>query len=220
MQRHNRLTLAIETLIILGMFAAGALLLNQLPSEIPSHWNAAGVVDGWMLKEEGIWLIPAIALLIMLVFQLLPRIDPKKENYSSFAGAWNIMQVTMVVFFAYVYSLQMDAALHPADSILVGRNILLGVGALFIVMGFLLPRIRQNFFIGIRTPWTISDANNWSKTHALGGKMFVIGGLLTLVMAWMIPARIFPFIIILFCIVLIPVAYSYVLFEKKIRKRK
>ncbi len=173
----------LQLLLLAGMFVAGALLYSRLPEQIPSHWGFSGEANGWEPKLIGAWMVPLIALVMSLALPFVRRLDPKQENYARFERAWLLIQVTMVAFLAYVYGLQLYASLHPASGLDVGRAILGGTGMIFASLGNLFGKLHRTYFVGIRTPWTLSNDEVWRRTHRLAGWLWVTGGLLCVVEA-------------------------------------
>ncbi len=202
----------ISNLIIVAlMFAMGYLYFDQLPAEIITHWNAAGEVDGTMAKSTALILFPAIGLFFTLLFPLLRHIDPKNESYKHFKRAWGLMQVGIIGFLAYIYFITLYATLNP--DIAVSQLVIGGIGVLFVIIGLTTRNIHQNFFIGIRTPWTLSSEVVWNKTHKLGGTLFALAGAVTFAEAFVM---VNPVLVIL-CSVLVAalgsVMYSYYLYR-------
>jgi uncharacterized membrane protein len=164
------------------MFFTGWYLLDILPEEFPMHWNYRGEVDRYMAKEKGIYILPFLTLGLTLFFPLLQKIDPRKEKYQQFRKPWEIFQLLFVVFFAYIYFISLYIALHPDLS--MNTFMLSGIGVLFIVLGNYMGKIRQNYFVGIKTPWTLHNEMIWNKTHRLGAWCFVLGGFVFLAEAY------------------------------------
>lgn len=206
-------------LLIIGLMTLGGfLVLPILPDIMPVHWNLIGQVDGWMPKTQVVWFWPLLIAALWILFQLLPKFDPKKDKYALFQPEWEIMQTGLIGFFAYLQLITFYIALHPAVSLL--PLMFIGLGALFILMGNYMSKIRQNYFIGIRLPWTLADEENWNKTHRYASWCFVMAGILTLIEAyaiWYAPAVIFGSILLA---VLLPCVYSFLLFKKQAHKMK
>ncbi|HVW66682.1 MAG TPA: SdpI family protein [Candidatus Peribacteraceae bacterium] len=215
MERNFPFIRILQCIVVLGMFALVAWLYPSLPDVIPVHWGISGEPNGWAPKMWSAWLLPIIGLLLTLLFPLFAKIDPKAENYKEFARAWNVLQLGIVLFFAYVEGITFYTIVHPAHNALLGRDLLIGIGFLFIVLGNYMGKIRQNFFIGVRTPWTLSDPDVWQKSQRIGGWTFVIGGIATMVLSWLFPMTIGWFIGVIVAIVIIPVLSSYVLYQRK-----
>jgi len=210
----NKTLFWVRFFIVIAMIVAGIALYPSLPETIPTHWGLSGEADAWGPKLLGILIGPVIATFMLLLFPLLSKLDPKKENYEKFKGSWEVLQTALIGFFAYVFALQKYFSLNEQYSYLMGRLIMGGVGALFIVMGNLLGKIKQSFFIGFRTPWTLSDPEVWQKTHRVAGWAMLIGGV-----AFVLEALVWQFVVPVFVvsivsIVVIPMVYSYLISKK------
>ena len=175
---NNKKTNLIIISIIVLSFLSALYLYPQLPDRVASHWNAQGQIDGYMPKFWGVFLMPAITLAIFLLFLLIPIIDPLKKNIDKFRNYFNWLIILIVVFLLYVYSLtvfwnlgyrfNMTLLMTPA------------VGLLFFYIGVILKHAERNWFIGIRTPWTLSNDVVWKKTHQLGAKLFKVAGIIAI----------------------------------------
>jgi len=174
-----------RSLLIAGMFAMGIILYPSLPDTIPTHWALDGTIDGWSSKQFGTWIAPGVALAITLLFPLLRRIDPFRDRYAQFRRALDTIQFLLVAFFAFVFILQMRSTLLPDAAGEMSRWLLVGLGLFFAIFGNVMGKIRQNYFIGVRTPWTLSNPEVWVRTHRFTGKVWVVGGLAFSVLAWL-----------------------------------
>lgn len=162
--------------VILGaLFAASAVVWNRVPAQMPTHWNIRGEVDGYGGRLEGLLLLPMIALGVYLMLLLLPRLDPGRANYASFAGPYAVIRIAMLALMLSIHALVIATAL--GYEVNAGRWIPVGVGALFVVLGNVMGKVRPNYFVGIRTPWTLASARSWEKTHRVGGRLFVLAGI-------------------------------------------
>jgi len=141
-------------LIILS-FAVGILVYDHLPEKIPIHWNLEGEVDAYGNKFFGIFSLPFLTLAVYLLMIVLPRIDPKSESYAQFTGVYNVFTTLLVLFLLSLYGLVLLAAF--GYQINAGLVVRLGLGILFIVLGTQLPKIKHNYFFGIKTPWTLAS---------------------------------------------------------------
>lgn len=170
----------LQLLLIASMFVVAAVSWPNLPERVPVHWDLHGNVDGYGGKFTGLLLLPLVTLGVYGLLIVLPRFDPGYVNYQSFAGTYNLIRVTLVAFFAAVYALTVLAALgQPVD---VGTFVTLGTGVLLVVLGNVMGKIRPNWFVGVRTPWTLSSKLSWTKTHRLAGWVFIaLGPLIALV---------------------------------------
>jgi uncharacterized membrane protein len=152
------------------------------------------------------------------LFRMLPEFDPKKEKYRLFKHEWELIQTGIIGFMAYMQLITYYVSLNKSVSII--PLMFAGLGLLFIILGNFLSKIRQNYFIGIKVPWTLSDEDNWNKTHRFASWCFVGAGLLTLTGAI---ANRFPPMILFGSLILagiLPVLYSYLLYKKALSLMK
>ncbi|NTW98009.1 MAG: DUF1648 domain-containing protein [Oscillochloris sp.] len=175
-------------IIVAVMFVSGLAALPFMPDPAPIHWNAAGEVDGYGSPLLAVLLAPLIALAVVILMPLMPRLDPRHENYASFAGSYKLIMSLLVLFFALIHVIVIGAALGWPISI--PRAMMLGMGVLFGLIGNELGRVQPNYFVGIRTPWTLADPDVWRRTHRVGGRMLAGAGLLLLLMGLFAPERI------------------------------
>lgn len=165
-----------QLLLVGAMFAAALWAWPQLPDRLPIHWNIHGEVDGWGNKFMGLLFVPLIVLGIYALMFVLPRFDPGKANYQSFQKVYGIIRLAIVAYMSAVYAAMLVAAF--GHNVNMTSVILPLVGILFIVLGNFLSKIRPNWFVGVRTPWTLSSQLSWDKTHRLAGRLFIVMGLL------------------------------------------
>jgi uncharacterized membrane protein len=177
---NTRLTTIIVLVLIIGATIAGVSLWNRLPDQMASHWNIDDQVDGYMTKVWGVFLMPLITLGMFLLFLVIPSIDPLKANIAQFRGAFNLFIVLMVAFMVYIHGLTLAWSLGYTGFKMSGA-MLPAIGLLFIFIGFMLRQAKRNFFIGIRTPWTLSSDTVWNETHRLGAVLFMISGVLAFI---------------------------------------
>lgn len=171
-------TTSIMTLTLIAIaIIAGVLLWNQLPEQMASHWNASDEVDGYISKFWGMFLMPLVTLGMFALFITLPNIDPLKANIASFRSAFNLFIVLITAFLLYIHGLTLAWNLGY-QSFKMSTMMLPFLGILFIFIGYLLRQAKRNFFIGIRTPWTLSSDSVWDKTHQLGSVLFMLSGAL------------------------------------------
>lgn len=174
-------TTTIFTLVLIGLAVlAGALLWNQLPDQMASHWNANDEVDGTMPKFWGVSMMPLITLGMLVLFLVLPNADPLKANIAQFRESFNLFILVIVAFMLYVHGLTLAWSLGYQD-FRMSAAMLPFMGVLFIAVGWMLKKAKRNFFIGIRTPWTLSSDTVWDKTHRLGSSLFMASGALAIV---------------------------------------
>jgi uncharacterized membrane protein len=211
-QMSTKLSITISFVLIAIAALVGLVLYAQLPDPMPSHWNAAGEIDGYMSKFWGVWLMPLTTLGFTLLLAAVPAIDPLKANIEKFRGLYNAFIIGFVVYMLYVYGLTLAASLGYLFN--MTYMLLPVVGLLFIGISFLLEKAKRNFFIGIRTPWTLSSDEVWEKTHKLGAQTFRIGGALVIVSAFLGESGFWLMMIALLVAALVPVVYSYVVFAR------
>lgn len=212
----RKVELVILALVLLP-FLVGVYFYPQLPEEVASHWNAQGQVNGYMPKFWGLFLMPFISVALFLLFVLIPKIDPLKANIKKFISYYDAFVFLLMVFLFYLYLLTIFWNMGARFDMI--KFLLPTLGILFYYIGILMEHVKRNWFIGIRTPWTISNEKVWNKTHRLGGKLFRIIGITALIGFFFRGFEIFFVIIPVIAVVSYLVTYSY--FEyKKINRRK
>lgn len=192
-------------------FALAAAFFDRMPNRVPTHWNVHGVADGFTAKPWGPFVGPLLLLGCYLLFLVLPALSPTGFTMRRFGRYWDILvAATMAVCFV-LCNLALFAALGLRFS--VERVLCLGLGALFLVFGNYMGKLRRNFFVGIRTPWTLANEEVWNRTHRLGGKLFVAAGLLSLAFGlW--HASIIMVLGVTLLAALVPVVYSYLVYRR------
>jgi uncharacterized membrane protein len=149
-----------------------------MPEKIASHWNAKGQADGYMSKFWGLFLMPIISLGMFLLFLIIPRIDPLKANVAQFRKYFNRFIVLMTVFLFYLYLLTISWNLGARFNLV--HFLAPAFAMVFYYAGVLTENAKRNWFIGIRTPWTLSSEAVWDKTHKLGGRLLKVSGVIAL----------------------------------------
>jgi len=200
-----------NSILIAAMAGASAWVWQSIPPEaqLPVHWNIEGQVDRLGSKTEALLLLPAIAIILTLVFVFLPRLDPRRTNLESSSKMWNAAAIGAVALLAYVHALLVMSA--RGRSVDVGDYLIPALSILFIVIGNYLPKTRSNWFAGVRTPWTMSSEYSWGKTHRLASRLFMGSGAASL-LAWpTVGAKIAIFVLVgtLLGTTVISVAASY-----------
>lgn len=161
---------------VIGLGAAlTAAVYERLPLRMATHFDLNGQPNGWMPREMGAWLCPAIALGLWALLRFLPRILPKKEASRLGGGTPALMAALTVSFVVAVHVLVLWVGVVPGASITSAVWLLLG--AFYVALGLVLPRVKRNALIGIRTPWTLTSDENWARTQRVGGYSMVIGGI-------------------------------------------
>src|ERR1700733_4433072 len=168
--RENLLSL----LIVLACFALTAALYGRMPDPVPTHWSLRGVADGFTPKPWGPFLMPLTAAGLLGGLVALRALAPREMPVERFARVYTILTAALVAFLALVTALTSLAAVGAAVD--MNRALGLGTGLLFVVLGNFMGKLTRNFFVGIRTPWTLVSDEVWLRTHRLGGKLFVLAG--------------------------------------------
>lgn len=194
-------------LILIVNLIVGIVAFQVLPQQVPGHFNINGQIDSYISKSSNFLLTTIMPLGMYLLMLALPYIDPKKANYRKFEKPYSIIKAIIILVFFAINLLVTAIALGFALNIPVILCILIGL--MYVLLGNYISVVKQNFFVGIRTPWTLSDPENWSKTHRVGGKTFVVSGILCMLFGFLYPVVSF---IILMLGAFIPVIYSFAIF--------
>lgn len=202
--------------IFLGIIAlcliAGAYLYPFFPERVASHWNSLGEVNGYMNRFMGVFLLPMIMCFIFVVYLVIPKIEPMKDNLESFDSYYNSFWVTMALFLAYVYALTLYWNLGHVFNFSVA--IIPAFSVLWFMSGILLRHAKRNWFVGVRTPWTLYSDVVWDKTHKVSAKLFQGTAIITLFGIFFSHYAIWFVMIPLFASLIISVGYSYFLYRK------
>ena len=199
--------------LIAAMLVAGTVALPRLPQRVAIHWNAGGQVNGWSSPLVAAFAPPLLALVVWAGLLALPALDPRRHRYAKFATTYRALRLVVVALVAVTDGLTLVHGLGGHVNIPVDTALLLA--ATFLVVGNLLPRVQPTWFVGIRTPWTLSDDEVWRRTHRLSGRLFMLAALLPLA-GLAAPPRILAGLIVAAAVVpaIIAVVYSYVLFSR------
>lgn len=209
---NSRFVGTLLLIIIIACFATGVIVYPNLPTLFASHWNAVGQPNGAMNKFWGISVMPFIMLLLVGLWALLPRIDPIAPGFKGFRYVYDFFFFVIIAFLAYVYALTLWANLGWHFNMLSATFPALAL--LIFIIGALMPRLKRNWFVGIRTPWTISNDTVWDKTHKLSGTLFEISALFILASAFVSREAVLWLVIMpLIAAALISAMYSYVIFK-------
>ena len=159
----------------------------DLPERMPTHWGVNGEVNGWSSRLWGAWLIPLVMAAMWLFLRAIPHIDPRKANYAKFAGMYDTVIVLILGFLLVMHGIVIAAAM--GRDVKMDRIMMPLVGIFIAAIGFLIQRAAPNWFIGIRTPWTLTSDESWEKTHKLGGPLFIGLGLLMALSSFIAPEQ-------------------------------
>ncbi len=196
--------------LFIAMVIVGAYYYPLLPNVVPSHFGLNGKPDGWMTKP--IFFIAGLFpfLLVYLLLTFLPFFDPLKKKIEPRFNVILRLRDVVLVFTAVIFLITLKGA-H--DKILSVNVFGIAIGLLFIVMGNYMPKVPQNWFFGIRSPWSISSEMVWKKTHILGGWLFTLAGIVYIVF---VSLKLRPLLglYVLIVAAIVPYAYSFFIFKK------
>jgi uncharacterized membrane protein len=205
-------------LVVIIAFILGAYLYPYFPDQIASHWNIRGEVNGYMPKLAGLFIMPVIAFLFFLLFLAIPRIDPLKYNIEKFRGYYERFVLLVILFLFYLDLLVIWWSLGARFNLI--QYLAPAFAILIYYAGILMEKAKRNWFIGVRTPWTMSSDKVWNKTSKVGGLLFKIAGIIALIGTVLPDYAIFLIVvpIILFTVYLF--VYSYQEYEKEVKGKR
>ncbi|HII79612.1 MAG TPA: SdpI family protein [Methanosarcina sp.] len=210
------ITAAITGLVLLS-FILSIYFYPQVPEQMATHWNSQGEVNGYMSKLWGLFFMPLVITGIVIMFLTIPKIDPKKENIEKFRKYYDGFIVILVLFMVAVH---LQILLWNAGIKISPNSVLpLGIGLLFYYIGILTENAERNWFIGIRTPWTLSSERVWKRTNRLGGKLIKIAGISAMLGAFFPEYAIYFILVPIIIVVGITVVYSYIEYQKEIKEK-
>ena len=210
MSKEAKRTYILTSLVCLIPIIAGLFLYPSLPENVVTHWDAAGNPDGWSSRFVGVFVLPGSMLLLNLLFPFLLKMDPKYSNISEKIKC--LIQWIIPVIALFAGGMTLTAAVGVEMRVDLFAPMFMGL--LFAVLGNFMPKMAQSYTVGIKLPWTLNDEENWDKTHRLAGFLWVVCGVLMIAGAFL-PCRMTVFLVLLGVMVLLPIAYSYILFLKK-----
>jgi len=199
-------------ILIIFAFAFGLFIYPLLPEQIPSHWNIEGEIDSWSGKGFAVLFFPSFTLIVYLLMTFIPLIDPLRKNYLKFSRAYFWFRFLFVAFMISLYLYTLGAAF--GNQIKINYFIIPALAVLFIFLGLFMPKVKRNYFVGIRTPWTIHSEETWNETHKYAGRVFIIAGLISLVGLFLPEYSFLIFFIAVICAMIISVVYSYFVFRR------
>ncbi|PFF05446.1 hypothetical protein CN315_24050 [Bacillus cereus] len=210
MRKH---LVAIILIFITGL--AWAYAWPNLPDAMAVHWGTEGV-NGYASKFNAMLLLLGIMIFTYVLLTITPKIDPKKKNYDKFSKGYMIINYSVVVLLFLVNMLVIGVGL--GYDIPMNSTPLILVGLLFIVIGNYLPQCKPNYFVGIKTPWTLSNEEVWRKTHRFSGKVFVVLGII-MILSVFVPVmwKSFVMVGIIIGAVGLTMGYSYVAYKKELK---
>lgn len=210
----TRTTIFATIFLIAFAVAFSISVFDNLPEQMASHWNTANQVDGYMSRFWGAFLTPVIAIAMLLLFLVIPQIDPLKANIAQFREYFNTFITLMVVFLVYIHILTLLWNLGYGK-FNMGTAMMPALGLIFIFAGIMMRKAKRNFFIGIRTPWTLSNDRVWDETHRIGSTLFIISGILALLGAFFADYALWLILVPLLGSTIFLLVYSYVLYQRE-----
>ena len=166
-------------IILLLPFLYIPFIWNQLPDSIPTHWNAHGEVNDYSSKTFGTLFLPLLNVGMYLLFLILPKIDPRKKNYNYFGNTYRNIRLLLAIFMTIMFFITMQMALGNMS--MNSKIVLFLVFGLIAILGNFMRTIRSNFFVGIRTPWTLDNPEVWRRTHEAAGKLWFYSSIIAII---------------------------------------
>lgn len=213
MLKKYRKTLIVGTIVMLLPILVGLILWNRLPEQVPTHFNAAGEVDGWSSKAFAVFGLPLIIMALHWLCVLGSLLgDPKVHNLDG-----RMMQ--LVLWICPVISVLCCAVLIYGTALGLEMNVQIFmpvlVGLLMVIIGNWLPKCKQTYTLGIKLPWTLADEDNWNRTHRFAGPVWVVCGMVIVVCGLVGGLFLWAMLAAFVVMVAVPVVYSYLIFRKK-----
>ncbi|MBM4177203.1 SdpI family protein [Candidatus Gribaldobacteria bacterium] len=199
-------------ILLMVIIAFGLYQAPCTPDKLPTHWNQQGEIDAYSSKNFALFFFPVLTLAMYLLMTFLPFIDPLRKNYQQFSLAYFLIRFVLVLFFAFLYFYTLWAGIYGAPKI--NYLIIPLISLLLITLGFLMPKIKKNYFVGIRTPWTLQSEDVWQKTHQFASKTFILTGILSFLTIFTKESAFGFFLAIILVGAFVPVVYSYFIFKK------
>lgn len=209
---------AAAALLLLVSAGAALLVYPSLPEQFAVHFDATGTPDSFYDRAVGVALLPAVGVGIYVLFRALPHIDPRGENIRQFQTAYDAIMLLTLAFLTYLQGLLLAYNLgieYPQNVLVLG-----GVGLLLAGIGVLFRYAEPNWFVGIRTPWTLSDDEVWRRTHRAAAPLFVLAGAVVAAGALLPAPTEFLVGAAVATAALLPTVYSFVLYRRLRRERE
>ena len=216
MRRNN----VLMVLFIAVMAVMAVVSYFYLPERIPIHWNVAGEIDNYAGRLF-IFLPSVLGAGVALLLKFTQRIDPNSDNYGRFQKSYDLFGVLICGLFLVLEAVTIYSSFYPQVK-LVDKVVPFSIGLMFLVIGNMMPKFRPNYFVGIKTPWTLANEEVWTKTHRIAGRIWFAGGLVLAAVSFIgngvMRAAVFSAVIA--ALVIIPLLYSYLTFRKLKKESK
>ncbi len=214
MTRWFYLAVAVTVAAFAGSAYVYFFAYDRLPEQIPIHWDIHGTVDHWVSKQDAwvnFWLTPALMLGFLLLTLVLPWLSPRSFEVDRFRDTYGYVMAMVIVLFAFIHFLLLWVSFHPDFD--MTRLMVGGIMFFFALLGNVLGRVRRNFWVGVRTPWTLANETVWNQTHRLAAWLYSAIGILAC-LAVLLGAPLVWCFVIFMIVVVIPVFYSLVLYKR------
>lgn len=201
--------------LALAASAISLAVFHRLPLSIAVHWDLAGNPNGWMPKTIGAFIMPVIILISWLTLRAAPRIDPRRPHYEKFTSAYDLTVAALLAMVFVMHLVLLGIGLgYPLPVVRIAPAL---IGAVFVVVGNVMPRARSNFMFGIRTPWTLSNERVWARTHRLAGYTMTGAGVAMILAAALLSPDLVGAVIVAAIVtaVVAPAVYSFLTFRRE-----
>lgn len=207
-KKISKKTVILTSIVVLLPMLVGVLLWNQLPEEIATHFGTDGVANGWSSRGTAVFGFPLFMLFVHVMCVGITLADPKRANM-------NDKMVALILWIAPVTSIFMTVSIYGnalGYDMNVEKLAMVLVALMFVIMGNYLPKCKHNYTVGIKLPWTLDSEENWNRTHRMAGFVWVIGGLIMLVNAFV--GKEWLMLAVMLVLVFVPTIYSFLFYLK------
>ena len=211
MKMKVRLPMIASLGVVLATFGFSAYEYPLLPEIVPIHWNALGKPDGYGSKNTLLWMMPGILIVLYLLMLALPKLSPKKFEIDTFRTVYDDIVLVVMTLMAFIHYITVMAAINPKLDFL--RLMIMGMCVFFALLGNLMGKVRRNFYVGIRTPWTLASTRVWDATHRIGAK-FIVGSSIAAILLTLVGVNVWVGFSIAMAGLLWPVVLSFLLYKK------
>lgn len=205
-------------LLILLSIGLAIYFYYYFPNQVPVHWNFQGAIDGYGGRIFGAWFMPILMTALYGILLLLPVIDPKNKRYHEFEEAYHAIKNLIIgfIFILYVFTGLVGLGYSLSFNLIIP----IMMSSLFIILGYYSKKLKQNWTMGVRTPWTLENTKVWDKTNRLMGDLMMISGVIFLLAIFPVSnwLRLIFFIIPIGLLIVVPVSYSYFVFQDEKKK--
>lgn len=204
--------------LLLAPFIYTVFIWNKVPDQLPTHFNIQGEPDDYAGRALALLVLPATNILVYFIMLFIPRIDPRGKNYEQFSVSYQNIRLVVHLFFVAMFIYISSVILY--NKTLYMNAFLAGIMLFLALLGNYMRTVRSNWFIGIRTPWTLSNDVVWRKTNELGGRIMFYSGLLLAVIVLFLPEIVGGIVatVGVFIMIMIPVVYSYFEYKKVMKE--